>query len=140
MIFREPFGEFRQKKYSTMCELFEVKRFAMLCQNISILVESLKLSFFQLPSLQEVIDLLDPDKQRVPHFYIYSSYSQELLLLREKAKQLQASHPEEAEKTHFAAVELEDRIRQKLSLQLQPYVSLLEISLQSVCLSRFSDC
>ena len=113
-------------------ELFEVKRFAILCQNISILVEPLKLSFFQLPSLQGIIDLLDPDKQRVPHFYIYSSYSRELLLLREKAKQLQPSHLEEAEKIRLATVELEDQIRQKLSMQLHPYASLFEMSLHSV--------
>jgi len=113
-------------------ELFEVKRLAMLCQEISILMEPLALPFFKLPSLQEVIDLLDPEKQRVPHFYIYSSYSGELSSLREKAKQLLASQPDEAEKVRLMAVEIEDEIRQKLSLQLNPYALLLETSLHSV--------
>lgn len=113
-------------------ELFEVKRLAMLCQEIAILMDPLALSFFKLPSLQEVVDLLDPEKQRVPHFYIYSSYSGELAMLREKAKQLHTTQPEESEKVRLMAVEIEDGIRQKLSQQLSPFVEALENSLHSV--------
>ncbi len=113
-------------------ELFEIKSFAIVCQEISTLNNSLKLSFLQLPDLQKVVDFLDPDRQNIPHFYIYSSYSEELLQLREEEKQMKLEDPTAAEILRLKVIELEDVIREKLSSQLFPFVSDLQRALETL--------
>lgn len=113
-------------------ELFEVKGFAILCQEISALNEVLKCPFIALPNLQEVVDILDPDRQNIPHFYIYSSYSNELAQLRAEHKKAQAEFPEKAEEIRLKAVAVEDVIREKLSAQLGDFAPLLQSALELV--------
>ena len=42
-----------------------------------------------LPDLEPVVNILDPEKMRIPHFYVYDAYSPELAALRTKMKTLQ---------------------------------------------------
>lgn len=110
-------------------ELFEIKRFSILNQEIAKSVNALPLTFIEIPNLQKVIDILDPDQQNIPHFYIYSSYNPALLDLRNQHKKLQLENPEEAETIRQKAIALEDEIRSQLSIQLKEYDSALKISL-----------
>lgn len=110
-------------------ELFEIKRFAILNQEIAKSVSALALTFIEIPNLQKVIDILDPDRQNIPHFYIYSSYNPTLLELRNQHKKLQLENPEEAETIRQKAIALEDEIRSQLSIQLKEYDTALKISL-----------
>jgi DNA mismatch repair ATPase MutS len=113
-------------------ELFEIKRFAILNQEIAELIIMLKLSFVKLPSLQVVVDILDPDRQNIPNFYIYSSYSPELLKLRDQHKKLISESPNEAEIIRQKAVLLEDEIREQLSNQLHEFVNPLQKALDLI--------
>ena len=67
-------------------ELFEIKHFAILIESIREEITEVDLNFFELPALTEVLVVLDPENRRIPHFYIYSLYSQELTELREQIK------------------------------------------------------
>ena len=67
-------------------ELFEIKKFSMLCDEISILLQKLNLSFIKLPHLEPLIKILDPNDEKIPHFYIYSSYSNDLSKIRNLIK------------------------------------------------------
>ena len=68
-------------------ELFEIKQFAFIC------MESLKTAtalgindMLQLPPLDEVFRLLDPDNTGIANFYIYDSYHPDLAELRRQLK------------------------------------------------------
>ena len=51
-------------------ELFELKTFALCSEEIRGLVEEWRIVL--LPELEPVVRLLDPEGNRIPHFYIYS--------------------------------------------------------------------
>ena len=98
-------------------ELFEIKHFSLLVDEISLLLQSLQTAVM-FPDLNSVIDILDPEKQRVPHFYIHPLYSNELASLRQKYKTLITENPEKAEEIRLKSVEVEDEIRKDISRQL----------------------
>jgi DNA mismatch repair ATPase MutS len=105
-------------------ELFEVKSLALLSSETLALLSDKQLTFVQLPDLNAVIGLLDPENNRVPHFYIYDAYSPELAIVRKKIKQLsQAPETGEAlEQLYRENESLENDIRQTLSEQLAVHV------------------
>ncbi len=113
-------------------ELFEIKRFCILVSEISDILENINFSNISLPNLENVIEILDPDKQRIPHFYIYSSYNKELEQLRNRYKQIQNEDLEAAEIIRQKSVELEDKIHQELSKQLFAYALFLETALNNI--------
>lgn len=101
-------------------QLFEIKGLALLSEEIE---ESLQRmgdgkdnSQLCSGSLRAVVARLDPDRNRIPHFYIYDSYSPELAALRRKLK---ATPDDEAV---FAQIEgLEETIRVELCRELRLY-------------------
>lgn len=106
-------------------ELFELKNFSLLATDIRSLLEAAKIDIIRIPDLEPVIDILDPDKMRIPYFYIYDTYSPELAGLRNEIKKLKRSgkaDEKQIEKIYFQSVSLEDKIREKLSGQLQSFV------------------
>ena len=56
-------------------EFFEIKHFAILSEYVRETVFNIGLSCIQIPDLKEVIQMLDPENKRIPHFYIYNRYS-----------------------------------------------------------------
>jgi DNA mismatch repair ATPase MutS len=98
--------------------LFEIKHFALISESLKDEISKLKSEIVSFNDLSEVISLLDPDKQRVPHFFIYDSYDKHLAELRRKLNLLVKSDADEAEKVRLEAVKLEDKIRQTLSIRL----------------------
>lgn len=109
-------------------ELFEIKSLALVNQNIKSLIKNITIKAIELPDLEHVLDLLDPDGNRITSFYIYDSYSQELKELREKLKN-EKSYNEEF---FYKCALIEDKIRAKLSKEIKSYYSLLEESLYNL--------
>lgn len=101
-------------------ELFELKSFALLAEEIRQIVDGW--DFVRIPDLQQMIGLLDPDGNRVPQFYIYDVYSQELAAIRReiKAKKQQGA-PGEAEEAYVRSLEIENRVREELSQRLRAF-------------------
>ena len=83
-------------------DLFEIKVQALLMEELNILLKKLpvELKNFNLESMEEMIDALDPDKDRLPTFYVYDSYSAALKMVRDKKKDI--------EKRIFAAKSFEE--------------------------------
>ncbi|MDR2916433.1 MAG: hypothetical protein LBV74_16665, partial [Tannerella sp.] len=113
-------------------QLFEVKKFAILTENIlNILnVETLcatspetVLSSFNIHSLCDVIALLDPEQNRIPYFYIYAQYSDELA--EKRVLYLQEKEVNKKEALFIEMSQLEDQIREELSVKLSPFSSIL---------------
>lgn len=111
-------------------ELFEIKKFALLTDKIARLWEQIPFNDIVLHDLSSVIDILDPEKTRIPHFYIYSSYDPELEILRKKITM--ASDEDEAEKYRWESVKKEDSIRELLSRRLVPFSDMLKQNLEMI--------
>ncbi|MDD2413175.1 MAG: DNA mismatch repair protein MutS [Bacteroidales bacterium] len=116
-------------------ELFEIKRFSLLINEINALLESLQLNYPSMPCLQKVVDVLDPDKQRIATFYIYSSYDSELAKYRKLAKETEDS--ELREKYNQQALELEDKVRIRICEQLMDHKEALNSCLDEIAILDF---
>ncbi len=119
-------------------ELFELKSFALLADEIKDLVSDWK--WVILPDLKPVITILDPEGSRIPHFYIYDVYSPELTSLRKEIKQkIQiGAGDEEVEKLRDKTVELEDGVRKELSEKVRHYYPEIRKALEIVALIDIS--
>lgn len=105
-------------------QLFEIKHFALLYSEIKKIFDALKLNSPYQKETESVISILDPDNQRIPHFYIYSAYSLELQKLR-----LSYNSPEidDHSKTEIRNKEeiIEEKIRINLSNKLYQFADIL---------------
>lgn len=115
-------------------ELFEIKHFALLAESIHDLATELKITFVDIPSLTTIIDTLDPEKKRIPHFYIYDQYSSVLASLRAQLKRMPENNydEKEIESVRFQAQRLEDEIRKNITEQLFPYAQTLSKALYEI--------
>lgn len=110
----------------TDIELFEIKNLALTNNKIRFLISALHV--VDLPDLQSVIDLLDPEHSHLPTFYIYDAYSPDLAKLRKQAKQF-----DEVPADLYAQIaECEENIRQILSQQLEHFTNQLIMALQQL--------
>ena len=100
-------------------ELYEVKSLALLSADVKNILEKLNLiNVIEIPTLDDVVKILDPDGLRIATFYIYDSYSEELAVLRKKLKEKDFYQ----EEIYNKVMEVEDAIRAKLSEVLKPFV------------------
>lgn len=111
-------------------ELFELKNFALLTEEIRELLQDW--SWVELPDLEPVVTLLDPEGNRIPHFYIYDLYSPELTALRAeiKHKKQEGATEEEIGELFARSMGIEDEIRELLSRKLNEYHLVLQ---QALC-------
>ena len=104
-------------------ELFEVKHLAILATDVArLLHEQAMDEVVAIPSLDEVINILDPDGMKIATFYIYDSYCAQLKDLRIQMRQ----HPDQQEDLLLQANELEAGVREDLSRQLHPFATAVE--------------
>lgn len=102
--------------------LFEIKKFSLVVERIKEALARLNAGVVELADLSGVIAILDPEKQRIPHFYIYDSYSGELAGLRKQYSELLKTDVQQAEEVRLKGLEIEDNIRERLSGHLKQYV------------------
>ena len=103
-------------------ELYEVKSLALLSADVKNILEKISLDkIIEIPNLEDVVKILDPDGLRIATFYIYDSYSEELAVLRRKLKEKDFYQ----EEIYNKVMEVEDEIRAKLSEALKPFASTL---------------
>ncbi|MBW7848485.1 MAG: DNA mismatch repair protein MutS [Bacteroidales bacterium] len=113
-------------------QLFEVKKFALLADDIRELLLQTGFSAVEIPLLSKTINILDPQNQRIPHFYIYPEYDETLRALRQEYESLYTKLPEAAETIRLQCVEREDVVRQNLSKQLSAQHKALFKTLEAV--------
>ncbi|MCT4636833.1 MAG: DNA mismatch repair protein MutS [Bacteroidales bacterium] len=78
-------------------ELFEIKSFAMIVQEIISLCNKYDQNIIDIPDLSGIVNVLDPDKTNIPSFYIYDSYSEPLAQLRRDIKKLKSEEFDDQE-------------------------------------------
>ncbi|MDP3313702.1 hypothetical protein [Lutibacter sp.] len=120
-------------------ELFEIKHFAIIVQDIFNLQKEYQLQLIELPSLQEVIEILDPHQTNIPSFYIYDVYSDELAFIRKKIKtckntqyQIEEECLKELDSLFAQAEVLEVGVRSLLCEKLRISHKNLEIALNNL--------
>ncbi|MEE1111827.1 MAG: hypothetical protein UH077_01415 [Bacteroidales bacterium] len=110
--------------------LFEIKAF---CLNTKKLKKDFTSPLFPLPDLQEIIDILDPEKMQAMQFYIYSAYSEELSQARKQwQKAKEEANEQKAHSLYIKTLEIENQIRQTLTQKLYPYIPALSKSLSII--------
>lgn len=110
--------------------LFELKVF---CINVKKVGKLFASSLMPLPNLQEVINILDPEKLELPRFYIYSAYSKELEEKRkewEKAKE--RDDQEASRKLYCECSDLEDKVRAELCSRTRPLIPEIKQAMENI--------
>ena len=116
-------------------ELFEIKILLMQLEKLKPVVErvsdELGLDGFFIEPVSIAVDILDPDKRRIPTFSIYDEYSDTLKEIRKKKRDTELRmQSDEAlfeelkdERLDITAKEEKEerRIREELSIKLRPY-------------------
>ncbi|MDY0200239.1 MAG: DNA mismatch repair protein MutS [Tenuifilaceae bacterium] len=122
-------------------ELFEVKNFALIASDITQLIAPFQFLSQQLPNLENIIQILDPEGNRIPSFFINNYFAPELGELRKKligiefqledaeintdSKQLQ----KQSDELRSRITEIEDNVRQNLSDKLFESVAAIDKAL-----------
>ena len=116
-------------------ELFEIKILLMQLEKLKPVVErvsdELRLCGFFIEPVSIAVDILDPDKRRIPTFSIYDEYSDTLKEIRKKKRDTELKMQSDAalfeelkdERLDITAKEEKEerRIREELSIKLRPY-------------------
>ena len=125
-------------------ELFEVKSFALLANDIKEMIAPFQFLCEQLPNLENVINVLDPEGNRIPSFYINNSFAPELgdlrkkligieFLLEDSASESDNKHlQQQSDEVRDKITEVEDKVRQDLSNQLYAFVSEIDKALLGI--------
>ena len=110
-------------------ELYEVKSLALLSADVKNILEKISLDkIIEIPDLEEIVKILDPDGLRIATFYIYDSYSEELASLRKKLKEKEVYQ----EEIYNEVIRIEDEIRAELSEKLRPYSATMVSALNAL--------
>ncbi len=122
-------------------ELFEIKYLAMISQDVRLLLQQQHIGAVNLPDLMGVVDILDPDGLNIPSFYVYDSYSEELMQIRKRMKQISGYDKEVEGEQKMELLELkrqndesEAEIRGELSGKIKEYARKLEHCLKNLAL------
>ncbi|MDK2793374.1 MAG: mismatch repair protein MutS2 [Caldanaerobacter sp.] len=127
-------------------EFYEVKIFALLSEELRLLIGRLNLDIedISLVSLTPVLDLLDPQKKRIATFYVYDEYSSNLKEIREKKREIERQIFAETdrekieklreERLDIVALEQKEELEVKKSLseKLRKYVDLIEKNIKAI--------
>lgn len=107
-------------------ELFEIKHLAILTNEIWQQMDIVEIGLIDF-DMDEVIAILDPEKQCISSFYLYDAYSDTLRRLRKKLEK----NPTD-ETVYCQLQEEEMKVRQRLTCQLRDYKSHLSLALQQL--------
>lgn len=127
---RETLQAISRARVADDIELFEVKNLAMGALAIQDLFARANVKLELSTQLNEVIDILDPDHNRILAFYVYDSYSPELSALRSKIKCSEDS--DERQALIMESQEIEVSIRRKITRTLKPFAQMLSDTLYAL--------
>lgn len=75
-------------------DLFEIKYVGLLSGHVREGVKALALEGVEIPDMDKVVSILDPEGMRIESFYVYDIYSKELGRIRADIKKLQGLSPD----------------------------------------------
>ncbi len=105
-------------------ELFELKKNGLAFEQIGEMLTAMQFPLFSLPSVEGMVNMLNPEEIRMPHFHIYEGYHPRLAPLR-KAINATCNHEEEVA-LQQELLQVEQLVLQTLSEQLAPFSHTLQ--------------
>ncbi|MBR4135926.1 MAG: DNA mismatch repair protein MutS [Bacteroidales bacterium] len=111
-------------------QLFEIKKTAIIARQVSGLLRGISCDVFPMEEMSELIDILDPEHTGIPHFYVYSAYSEKLKALRDQMRS--AEDADERERLRFQAEGEEDAVRADLTRQVGRFQEALSHNLDTL--------
>lgn len=116
-------------------ELFEIKSFTLIAQEIIELQKQAEVEIINIPDLSEIISILDPHHTNIPSFYIYDSYSAELAEIRNNIKV--EKHKETPDQNllndlHHKSDLIENGVRQELCGKIKSEIAYLQTAVNSI--------
>ncbi|MCR4964636.1 MAG: DNA mismatch repair protein MutS [Bacteroidales bacterium] len=111
-------------------QLFEIKKTAIISRRVAEVLKSFSCMDFPLEEMSELIEILDPEHTGIPHFYVYSAYSEKLRDLREQMRQTEDA--DEQERLRFQAEGEEDIVRAELSYKIGRFKDSLSRNLDTL--------
>lgn len=128
---RTTIGNLKRRAVLDDIELFEIKHLSILSTDLSGLLQSHGMEkVVEIPSLDEVIEILDPDGLKISTFYIYDSYCDQLRDLRATMRK----QPERQDELLIEAAEIEATVRAELSEKLAPFAPKVEQALTAMAM------
>lgn len=128
-------------------ELFELKNYLIqFCQMYQVFQrfnETCQLIDISLYDVEEALDIVDPDKKRVPSFYVSETYSDLLREIRKEKKNIEIAIRTEqnpslkenllADRVRVVVREEEEenRIRKDITARLRPFLTLMQHNIQT---------
>ena len=100
----------------TEIELFEIKIFVLLIKDLDDFLNKYEVETWddiKIERMEELEYLLDPEKTGIPTFYIYDSYSEELLKIRKEKKGIE-------KEIKIKKSTLKDKIKKDIGLNFRP--------------------
>lgn len=127
-------------------ELYEIKVFSLLSEELRIIIERLGLGIkeIELKSTQPLLDLLDPQGKRIATFQIYDEYSQKLKEIREQKREIERQifletrkeKIEELKQKRLDIVILEQQeeleVKKKICKEMLAYTDILESNIKAI--------
>ena len=119
-------------------ELFEIKGLALLSGELKKVLAPTgitKMEPMEIPELDRVYEILDPEKTGNAHFHIYDAYSGELADARGRLRRLQSSEKYDTEETDriiASCMIIEGKVREELSENLKPFAPILQAALEAI--------
>ncbi|MCM1990139.1 MutS-related protein [Oceanirhabdus seepicola] len=127
-------------------ELFEIKIFSMICEEIRCLVCDLELNIEELAlkNTEDVVELLDPQGKRMATFYVYEEYSAKLKEVRNKKRSIEEKIYKEKdlhntqilkeERLEFVVQEEEEEwdVRKNLSEKIRAFCVIIEENIDKI--------
>ena len=116
-------------------ELFEIKVFSLVVQEIEELQKGGKLNFLAVPDLSQLIRLLDPQNTKIPSFYIYDNYSEELAEARKELKLAKSKNGDsdlDIEVLFSKMQEIEAKVREELCTKISQFGAILANALSQL--------
>ena len=117
----------------TDVELFEVKFFCLLNEEIRLEYKKFDTDFINIQNLDDVIRILDPDNEKIRSFYIYDSYSKDLKDIRKRITRASNDNDIQlVEELRYLESKIEDDIRIVLSSKLSEFADTMLQSYESI--------
>ncbi|MGL5346158.1 MAG: MutS-related protein [Peptostreptococcaceae bacterium] len=127
-------------------ELFEIKNFAICSENIKNQYEKLNIDieYIKFNTLEEIIQILDPDHLKLSTFRIYDSYSEKIKRIRENKRNIEneifketnSKTIEKLKKQRLSIVVEEEKeeqlIRQKITNSLKKFIENIYENIKSI--------
>ncbi len=118
--------------------LFEIKAFCLACCELNKLLKNLDCKDFLLNEFTDIINLLDPEGNKVRQFYVYNAYDSRLSSLRSEFEKLKQTDDNKVANIYNEILEIESIVREEICSKIRPKIAELQKAVSQIALLDIS--